>query len=321
MKRSLENFLDEHNRIKLSGKGPGVASETLVRSAFPDVVPEKTRIDGKWSLTENHDLSLSVSASDTGLSGKTIILRGDILSPSSSGFLFRVRHCDALSGARSRTIELKGVWAADDKNRITFRAAKADGRYDVLTFNGTWDIGPDNELSYKFVKTGLKKGDKKETVIAFRGHWDLYRSRIVYSIQGGGGSFFSFKAAVQSKSLMAKKGEIRYQLGAEVSSRKAGGAGTSRAVSIFGTWKLSREFKTSFELKSTEKKKRQITFGIERVFAKGHKITVSLKDSAGEKLGMDVTFTGTFKKDAEFFLSLGRSAPEISLIGGIKLKF
>ena len=323
MQKSLKDFLDEHNRIVLSQKDAASRSETLLVQGAGGIVPERTKIDGKWSLTDEHDLNLSLSASDSVYFGRTIILTGDILAASSSGLIFRVRHCDALSGARSGTVELKGVWAADSNNRITFRVAKADGRYDVLTFQGIWNVGPNNELSYKMVTTELKTKTKHEKTLVFRGHWDLYRTRMVYSLEGTDTSFFSFKAAVQTKSLMAKQGEIRYQLGAGVSSGKGKGGAISRTVTItiYGTWKLSRDLKVSFEIKGPAAEKREIIFGIDKIFAENRKITVSLKDKKGEKLGMDITFTKVFAKDAEFFISVGNNASESRILGGLRLRF
>jgi hypothetical protein len=321
METRLKNFLDEHNRIVFSEKDAGLSSRSFVDRGAEGFIPKKTVIDGKWSLTDSHDLKLSVSASDSAYFGRTIILKGDILAASSSGLIFRVRHSDALSGSRSGTVELKGVWAADSKNRITFRVAKADGRYDVLTFQGIWNIGPNNELSYKVVTTELKTRTKKEKTLVFRGHWDLYRTRMVYSLEGTDTSFFSFKAAVQTKSLMAKQGEIRYQLGTGVSSRKGKGGAVSRAVTIYGTWKLSRDLKVSFEVKGPSTEKREIIFGIDKIFAESRKITVSLKDKKGEKLGMDVTFTKVFAKDAEFFVSIGNNASETRILGGLRIRF
>ncbi|MFA6636711.1 MAG: hypothetical protein WCV56_06385 [Candidatus Omnitrophota bacterium] len=321
METRLKNFFDEYNRIVFSEKDTAVSSRSFLARSAEGIIPRKTVIDGKWSLTDEYDLKLSVSASDSAYFGRTIILKGDILAASSSGLIFRIRHCDALSGTRYGTVELKGVWAADSKNRISFRVAKADGRYDVLTFQGIWNIGSNNELSYKMVTTELKTKTKKEKTLVFRGHWDLYRTRIVYSLEGTDTSFFSFKAAVQTKSIMAKQGEIRYQLGMGVSSRRDKGGKSSRTVTIYGIWKFSRDLKVSFEIKGPATEKREIIFGIDKVFAENRNITVSLKDKKGEKMGMDVTFSKVFAKDAEFFVSVGSNVSEIRILGGLRLRF
>lgn len=321
MKTQLENFIDEHNRIVFSQKNEEIFSETFVKSTPEGFFLEKMVVDGKWSLLGDNILKLSLSSSDPLLSGKTIIFKGEVISHSASGLTFRVRHSDALSGEKSRTIELKGVWALDNLNRLTFRVSKADGKYDTLSFNGAWNIGANNELSYRVAKTHLKTKVKVEKALVFRGHWDLYRTRIVYSLEGDGNSFFSFKAAIQSKSLMAKKGEIRYQLGAGTVSFFERSGKVSRTVAIYGIWKLSHDLKVSFEVKCPGSEKREINFGIEKMFAENRKITVALKDRKGETLGLDVTFTKVFSTDAEFFASIGVNASECRILGGIRMRF
>ena len=321
MTTRLKQFLDEYNRIVFSQKDKKLFYETVLRHTPEGPVPVKTVIDGKWSLTENHDLRLTLSGADSAFIGRTVIFRGDILRPSSTGLSFRIRSCDALSGAKSRTIQLKGVWAADSKNRITFRVSKLEGRYDVLTFNGTWKIGRNNELLYKIVKTQLKTKIKKEKTITFRGYWDLSRTRIVYRVEGSADSSFSFKAAIRSKSLMAKEGVIRYQLGTVYSSLPRRGETFLRTVTIYGTWKLGRDLSVRFQLKSLGSKKREILFEVAKMFVKKRKITVALKNRQGQKLGLDVTFTRVVSKDTEFFISLSRNPSENRILGGVRLRF
>lgn len=302
-------------------KDSGVFTETFLRSVSPDPVPGRMEIDGTWSLADNHDLKLSLSASDSDHIGRTIIFKGDIIAPSDSKLVFKIRHCDALSGTRSRTIELKGIWATDKNNRLTFKAAKTNGRYDILTFNGTWHIDQKNELSYRITRANLKTKIKVERSIIFRGKWDFFRNRLVYSLETSGASSFSFKAAIQTKSLLAKKGEIRYQLGTELSNVTNAKGFSRQNIIIFGTWKLSRDLKVTFTAKSPKTSKREVSFEIEHLFTENRKIKVSLKDKKGEKMGLDITFNTVFANDAEFFISIGRNAEESRVIGGLKLRF
>ncbi|RKY42776.1 MAG: hypothetical protein DRP85_01845 [Candidatus Makaraimicrobium thalassicum] len=282
----------------------------------------KIVLDGVWSMTSEHDLKLRVSGSKSPYSGKTLILRGDVERVSGTALVFRVRQCDAVSGIRSRTIELKGMWRADRNNRITFNAARARGRHDVLRFQGAWQVDKHNEFIYRYSKTVLKTKTRVDRILIFKGYWEFGKDHIVYRLARAGNSFFRFKAALQSRSLRAADGTIKYQIGIKYSKGKVRHR-IKQTLTIYGKWKLGRDFDVGFEVEYAGNRRREIRFLAEKLVGQDGTVAVSLKSENGQRLGLEVSFSRAFKNDAELFLSLGRFAAggEIRAIGGIHVRF
>ncbi len=137
----------------------------------------KFTLEGEWSLTEEHALNFKVLSSDSYLAGKNLIFYGEVESVKGDLLRFRVRKSETLVGVKSGTIELKGKWHADTKNLICFSAAKTSGRYDILRFRGAWEVGDNNELSYRYKKTWLKTKVKEVHTVVFNGYWNWSSSR------------------------------------------------------------------------------------------------------------------------------------------------
>lgn len=277
-------------------------------------------LEGKWSLTDDHALSFRVRTADSYLQGKTLLFYGQIENVKSDLLRFRVRRSDPLSGIRSGMIELKGKWHADADNRISFSVAKGEGRYDTLKFQGAWQLNKRNELTYRYTETYLKTKTKKEQLIVFRGYWDLEKHRIVYRLDKSDLSFFAFSASLRSKKLRAAEGAVRYNVGIKY-SRKGIFREIRQTITIYGTWKLGKDFSLGFETICSRKTRHVIHFQIDELLGSGTSFAVKLKTAKGEKLGAEVTFTKTFKNDAELFLSLGHHAEEFRVMGGVKVKF
>ena len=307
----IEEFFNEKNVVSTEIESKGPSFNRKLRRLV---------LDGKWSLTPEHDLSLRLSGRNSPSRGKNIILRGEIVKTTGSSLSFRVRHSDAISGLRSKTVELKGVWKEDANNRITFKVSKAKGRYDVLRFQGAWKVNKRNELVYKYVKTFLKKRTKKERTLIFKGFWDIKEKRLVYRFEGVPGSYFAFKAALQTPSLRASSGTIKYQVGIRYYVGKVFRERT-QVVTLFGTWKINRELEVSFEVVYYGRNKRSIRFIAERIFKKGTSLRISLKDEEGGKLGIEVVFAKRFLEDAELFVFLSHNVYENKVLGGVKIKF
>lgn len=311
--------IDSRNRLvveethRTKGK---VSSETT----FANKDVEKVVLDGKWSLTEDHNLKLHVIGSESQAFGKTVILSGDVQKTSGSGLSFRVRQSENISGLRSGTIELNGKWASDGNNRITFKVARARGKYDTLRFQGVWHINKNNEVVYKREKTALKRSTKTSESLLFRGFWDLGEKRIVYRLEGATDSFFSFNAAVQSKSLRASDGAVRYQVGVKYSQGKVRRS-VKQTVSIYGKWKLGKGFGLAFEIAYSGRKKQLIHFSADKLFWNNRKITFSLKDEKGKPLGFEVEFRKAIKDDAEIFFALSRQGEDSRVMGGVRIRF
>ena len=327
IKRSNRISVDSRNRLvideiyKETRKDSKVSSVTIARTSGGKNVSGKVVLDGKWSLTEGHDLKLHVLAKDSDIYGKTIILSGNIERVDARALVFRARTSEAISGMRSASIELKGWWRADNNNRLTFNVSKSRGEYDVLRFQGAWQVNKQNEIEYRYTKTLLNKRVKRESLLVFKGYWDvLGKSRFVYRLEGSSDSFFSFKASLQSRSLRSSSGKIKYQVGIKYTREKVYSS-LRRVVTIYGSWKLGEGLTAGFSVDYSGGRCREVTFFAEKMVFQDGTLRLSLKGARDEKVGFEVTFRKAFKRDAELFLSLGRFASESRIEGGLRVRF
>ncbi|NQT33512.1 MAG: hypothetical protein HQ594_07560 [Candidatus Omnitrophica bacterium] len=325
-KKSPQISIDSRNRLVITNlftetvKTPWSSYKTIVTESRGKRRLERIVLDGRWSLTPDHDLKFHVLGTNSQASGKTIILGGDLerIGPTSLGF--RVRLSDNISGLSSNTVQLTGKWRADSYNRLTFNVAKSRGSYDILRFRAAWKLNKSNEIVYKYEKTLYVTKRKIERTLIFKGYWQLRKDRIVYSFEGTNASFFAFRAALQSRSLRASDGKIKYQIGIGYSSQKVYKR-TRETITIYGKWKLNRDFSVGFEAEYSGRKKHELKFLVEKLIGESGKFTVSLKGVKGELPEFDVTFTKVFTSDAELFLALSKRAEETRIVGGVRVKF
>jgi hypothetical protein len=304
---------------------PGIFKRSIRVQADPDnrlIIEHATRfvLDGKWSITDDHALQFHVLTADSYLSGRNIIFHGEIENVKGDYLRFRVRRSEPLSGIKGGTIELKGRWHADKDNRICFSAAKSGGRYDTLRFQGSWQVSGSNELIYRYSRTYLKTRTKERNELIFRGYWELAKHKIIYRIERADDSFLAFKASLASPRIDASIGGIRYTVGLRYEEKNV--YRTRRQdVTIFGRWKVEKDLGVSFEMTYPGGKRREIAFEIEKLFAKGESVTLSLRNASGDPLGMELTLKKVFRDDAELFLALSRYGEESRIIGGLNVKF
>ncbi|MDP8299998.1 MAG: hypothetical protein P9L88_08885 [Candidatus Tantalella remota] len=280
----------------------------------------KFLLEGEWSLSDDHHLKIKLRGAKSPYAGKTLRFTGDIQKVDGSSLVFRARGSDTLSGMRTSAIELKGVWQADRNNRLVFNVSRSRGMYDVLRFQGAWKVNKRNELSYRYRRTRLKRGVRKLQTLVFKGYWEAGKDRIVYRVEGNNNSFFAFRAAVQTKSLMASRGKIKYQVGIKYSRGRVYKE-IVRTVTIFGKWKLNKDLSVRLEVSRVGGKKYSVNFGVEKVVWDNGRLDISLKASDGKALGVKVSFNKPFGSDAEFFFTASRLPKESRLEGGVSIRF
>lgn len=207
--------------------------------------------------------------------------------------------------------QLKGKWQANAKNEIQFLVEGQSGKKKALTFTGSWSIGENNEIIYEY-------GSRQNLqTLTFKGYWDILDGkRLTYLIEGNSKSAFRFRGAFQTQSILAKEGELRYQIGVEA-GRKLRRKSFVKTIVLFGKWKLSDKFGLSFEIEY-ENGAREIRFGAEYSLSPASEITAGLISPEGKPLGIEVVFTQTFPKtQAQAFLKLRKSLQENAIEGGI----
>jgi hypothetical protein len=313
-----------------SGKTRGNGKVTAKLTEYSDgtVIPDKVILDGKWRLNENHDLEFSVRGYSNWLPKTTLTFKTGIISAKANELVFSARISDGKSGIFGCALAFSGKWQADKNNRLTFEITKYSGRSDRLVFQGAWQIGKKNELFYSYETEKLKRTGKEEFSFGLKGRWALSSKRIVYKLGSsttnnqlsGPTSVLSFSAALETPSIAAKEGEIRYTVGVRFTS---GGKEKKliRSIAIYGTWKLGKDLSVGFEAETTVRGKNLITFSAEKAVFKGGTLKLALKTEDGKKFGAEVEFAKSFTEDAELFALLSRFAGETRVFGGVRVKF
>ncbi len=285
-----------------------------------DDLLKKVKLEGVWSLTEEHDLKLRVIGSESPYFGKTLLMRGDIIKVTGSSLVFKLRDRKTIKNLKTQMIELKGIWQSDKNNRLVFLARKNKDEHNKLVFQGAWQINKRNELIYKYLHTALKTKTRVTKTLIFKGKWNLGEDRLVYSLEGSRDSYFTFKVSLQSRTLRAKDGEIRYNVGVRYSQKKVR-HNYKQNIAIRGKWKFGKDLSVGFEVLHTAKRIKKIDFVIEKLVAYKNTVTVKLKSISGKITGIEVLFNKVFENDMEMFLSLSKNAANSSIIGGVKIRF
>ncbi|MBI4431914.1 MAG: hypothetical protein HY592_00305 [Candidatus Omnitrophica bacterium] len=242
----------------------------------------KSPAKGRWKIGPNHEIRYHSEGKE-----EEFTLKGPLIGAEPNALLLALTEKQSDQKSVTSILKLIGQWRLDGKNRIVFETETANGKKDVLTFRGAWTVGDKNELIYTYEQTDLKTKRKILRDLVFNGHWDISeKNRLTYWLGADSASAFRFRGAFQTKTILAKKGVIRYQAGLEVKGRRS-----VREIALFGKWKVSRDWGLSFEIEYPRGRKHAIIFGSEYTFGKGERLAVSLKSRAGEPLGFELIFT------------------------------
>lgn len=270
-------------------------------------------IRGQWLLGPDHELIYKSKDLE-----EEIRFKGPIVAAEAGALVVAIDEKRVDQKTQTNLVKLTGNWRTNNKNQIVFEVEKENGQNDVLTFKGEWDVNDSNQIIYRYTRTRLKKRIKEAQQITFTGYWDISeKNRLTYLIEGDSESKLRFRAAFQTKSILAKKGEIRYQLGVEIYGRYR-----LQEIRLFGKWILSRDLSLFFEIEYPDGEKRSIRFGGEMALGHGGTLEVALRSRIDKPLGVEVIFKREFfKKDAQFFIRLLRNLEEKRVESGIQLRF
>lgn len=278
-----------------------------------DDLIDKKKAGGKWKINDRHEIQYW-SVDDK----STATIKATILDVKPAALVLQYTQKEDDQRTVTRIYELNGTWRVDPKNRITFIVEKETGKRDVLTFRNIWTINENHELEYSFEEAALKTKEKQLKKLTFNGFWDINeRSRITYSLGKDSSSYFRFRGAFQTKSILAKKDEIRYQVGVEFEKRIK-----TQTITLFGKWKYSDKYGLTFEIEYKDGRKHAIRFGADySITAKDH-IELKLVNIEGQSLGVELLLTRDFlKRDGQAFVKLLKNAEESRVEGGVSIKW
>lgn len=273
----------------------------------------KNTRSGRWSLGKNHEVLYRSEGKDEELK-----VRGSLIAAEPEALVIAVTQKQSDQETVTRLMKLAGTWTMDRSDRLIFEVEKEDGKNDVLTFQGSWRVDEDQAIVYSYETVQLKTKKKITRSLKFNGVWDIDgKNRLVYTLGGDSASEFVIRGAFQTKSILAKTGEIRYQLGAE-----AVGKPKIRTVTLFGKWRMSRDYGLSFEMEYAKGKRKVIRFGGDYRIDRAGTFSAMLTTRRGEPLGVELKFTrDLFSGDGDLYVSFKHSLDETAVEAGVKMRW
>lgn len=300
---------DKNNELSYHVKSPLSQNEEI---------PHQIRLRGNWSLTDNHDLRLTLDKESRQTFGDQITLQGEILDVNANSLLFAVTTTTLRQSqgkqnkASTYVLNLGGSWKADKFNRLSFHVKKEKGMHDILTFNGAWEIDKNHQIIYEYEKARLIRKKREIHTLTFKGYWDIKdRFRISYVLGKNTDSVFSFQAGAG----IFKEDYIKYEVGIGLADKREP---VRRTVTLFGKWRLKKDVGLTFEIEYENKKLHAIVFGADAKLTDKDTVMFKLKNDIENKdIGVNVELSHKILKgDGEAFLRLLKSKRESALYAG-----
>lgn len=278
-----------------------------------DLLKDGKTVKGKWELTPDHDLQYKSKDLD-----EEIKLQGTLIAAEANALVFSVTARQKDQKIVTSIHKLTGTWKANPKNQLVFEVERESGKRDALTFKASWKVNESHEVVYTYEQVNLKTKRKEAQELVFKGYWDISeKNRLTYYVGGDASSAFRFRGTFQTKSVLAKKGELRYQLGVEVY-----GKSEIQTVALFGKWIVSRSLNLSFEIEYDDKKRKTILFGGTYSLSESADVAVNLKSQDGKPLGIELILTkDIFNGDGQTFIRLQKSIDESRIEAGMQFKW
>ena len=277
-----------------------------------DNIPHQIKLKGEWSLTDNHELRFTLDKLSRQTLGDQITLQGEILDVHENSLLFALTTTTKENTQSTYVVNLGGWWKADENNRLSFYIKKEEGRYDILTFNGVWEINKNHQIIYQYEKAQLIRKKRQTHTLTLKGYWDIKdKARVSYVLSKGTGSVFDFKTSAG----IFKEGYIEYELGIGLTNRTEP---IKKTVALFGRWNLKRDVGLIFEIEYENKKMKQIVFGADARLTDKDTISFKLKDELKNKnIGASLELSHKILKgDGEAFLRVLASRNESAIYAG-----
>lgn len=317
----LDNSGDRSNALPkfrkvLDGRfriGEGNELSYLVKAPLSGTedIPNQLQLKGRFSLTDDHDLCLTLDKQYREMFGDRLVLEGEIADVDANSLLFAVT-TKTESGTFTYALNIEGVWKADENNRLSFYIKKEKGRYDILTFNGVWEIDKNYRIIYCYEKTGLIRKKTRTHTLTFEGRWDIKEKfRISYMLAGDTDSAFTFRSGFG----IFKKDLIRYEVGITLSGRLRPAV---RKIALWGRWNLRRGVGLVFEIGYAGRDKRPIVFGADARLSHGDTVSFKLTSAdGGNDMGAELELSRKILEGSgEAFLRILKSKQESAVYAG-----
>ena len=278
-----------------------------------ELIEDGKVIKGDWELTPNHEVRYRGKDKN-----EELRVKGALIAAEPGVLVLSLTEKQSDQKIVTSIVKLTGTWKLNSQNQIVFEVEKERSKNDVLVFRNAWQVNGSNEIIYTYEENQLKKKKKILRELAFRGHWDLSeRNRLTYFLGGDTDSAFRLRGTFQTRSILAKRNEIRYQAGVEVSGKHR-----IQGIRIFGKWKVTHDLDLSFEVEYAGGRKRAMVFEGEYALDPSHRVIARLKNQEGDPLGVELILTkDIFQRDGEAFVRLQKSLKESSVEAGIRARW
>jgi len=287
--------------------------------------PEKIQFKGKWQLTPEHDLLLTLEDKRQ-FDKSQLLLKGTIKKHTINQLIFQLKS-DTQGFNKLAFLKFQGFWQANKYNQIVFAIIKKDSP-DILTFQGDWKLDKNQQLTYTYQKTNLKTKTTRISTLKFKGFWQInQKNHLKYILSAKQNAFFDFRVNIESPSLYPKKGAIKYRVGIGV--KKGIGRGKEsiyyreKVISLFGEWKFSRRWGLSFESDYGGGRIKKICLSAQVNINDGKSIIFTLLGQDNQPIGASVIFKQKMlsKNDFEYFLRLKTKGKNHQISAGLTFKF
>ncbi len=280
-------------------------------------LPKRITLKGKWFIDKDHNLGFAIRKTQTQAGGEKLVLKTELIEAKSNSLIFSLGSEGKSGTYNIRLLQLKGKWQADKYNRLQFLIQRAKHQSDILTFQGIWDVKR-NTLVYTYKKTTLKTKQRRTHALCFKGYWQISeRNRLTYMLDIKNNSYFEFRTYLETPSILAKRGEIKYRAGIGIKGKPLF---KTQIISLYGVWKLSRKAGLSLVLDYADGSIKTINFDAFVNVKEKDKVTLSLKSRKGKDLGISVTFTKSFLKgQASWFLRAIKEEKQPHLEWGVTI--
>jgi len=272
------------------------------------------KLKGNWRLTSGHDLLFTLNKWKRQSFGDELLIQGEIIDVQKNALVFGVTTRSKDGSSSAYLLSLSGVWQADAANRLTFKVEKGNKGFDLLAFEGSWEVGKNYQLIYRYRKEQLATKEKVKQEIIFKGYWDIKdKYRLSYVLDKESNSGFDFKAGLG----VFKEDYIKYELGIGVSPRPV-----KNTVMLFSKWNFKKGSGLIFEVQAGKRKIQEISFGAEARLTDEDTISFKLKDSLSRDLGVELELAHSMFKDSDrVFLKLLKEHGRASILIGAGLRW
>ncbi|MDP1853449.1 MAG: hypothetical protein Q8L26_04540 [Candidatus Omnitrophota bacterium] len=276
------------------------------KSQISDNIPQQLKLKGTWSLDKEHNLVFTLDKWGNQIAGNKLTIEGELMGADADMLSFMVTSKDSDRKEHIYIIKLSGRWQADKYNRLSFDVEKEKGPTDRITFRGSWEINKQNEIIYTYEKPS------RANTITLKGYWDIGgKHRIIYVLNKELKSEFDFKVSVGKS---ADRG-LEYEIG-------IGAVPAKKAITLFGSWKLSPKIGLLFEMPSADGKINSIVLGAWGKLDKNYNLEIRLENKRGEDLGVDVKLSRKILQgQGEAFIRTLSSRKEVSIVAGVGFRW